>query len=68
MYLPDSSLEEVHSLAAVPVHPVLLHTEVDPLLESLAERVSVEKGYEDADNLYQQDSSNADAVLQLWLK
>lgn len=63
---PDTRLQEVDGLAAVPVHPVLLHAEVDSLLESLAERVSVEEGEEDTDNLHQQDRSNTDAVLQLW--
>ena len=66
--LPYTSLKEVDGLTAVRVHPILLHAEVDALLESLAERVSVEEGHQDAYNLHQQDSSNTDAVLQLWLK
>ena len=66
--LPYTSLKEVDGLTTVRVHAVLLHAEVDALLESLAERVSVEESHQDADNLHQQDSSNTDAVLQLWLK
>ena len=61
---PDTRLQEVDGLAAVPVHPVLLHAEVDPLLQGLAEGVSVQEGHQDTRYLHQQDSSDTDAVLK----
>ena len=60
---PHTCLQQVHGLAPLRVHPVLLHAEVDPLLEGLAQRVAIEERDQDTDDLHQQDSSNTDAVL-----
>lgn len=60
----DTGLQQVHRLAGVGAHPVLLHAEVDPLLQGLAEGVSVQEGHQDTRYLHQQDSSDTDAVLK----